>query len=111
VDEPFALIQSDVKDVHAKGSLGTQHTTHLRRQHLPRYQWTACDGRTRMRFLAFSHTLNRTHGLAFLIRVLRWLRAFGVATSVTFQTDWGEELSQRFLMPLGRSPAALPPGA
>jgi len=112
VDEPFALIQSDVKDIHDKGSLGTQHTTHLRRHHLPRYQWTACDGRTRLRFLAFSHTLNSTHGLAFLILVLCWLRAFGVETSVTFQTDWGqefggdnprhvEELSRRFLMPLG----------
>ena len=59
----------------------------LRHHHLPRYQWTACDGRTRLRFLAFRHTLNRTHGLAFLILVLRWLRAFGVETPVTFQTD------------------------
>ena len=112
VDEPFALIQSDGKDIHDKGGLGTQHTTHLRRHHLPRYQWTACAGRTRLRFLAFSHTLNSTHGLAFLILVLRWLRAFGVETSVTFQTDWGqefggdnprhvEELSRRFLMSLG----------
>lgn len=112
VQEPFSLLQTDVKDIHDKGSLGTHRTTHLRRHHLPRYQWTACDGRTRLRFLAFSHTLSSTHGLAFLILVLSWLRAFGVEQTVTFQTDWGrefggdnprhvQELSQRFLAPLG----------
>jgi hypothetical protein len=90
VAEPFGLIQVDVKDIHDKGSLGTRHTTHLRRHHLPRYLWTACAGRTRLRCLAFSRTLSSTHGLAFLlILVLSWLRAFGVKTSVTFQTDLG----------------------
>lgn len=91
VQEPFRLFQTDVKDIHDKGTLGTLRTTHLRRHHLPRYQWTACDGRSRLRFLAFSHTLSSTCGLAFLILVLSWLRAFGVEKSVTFQTDWGRE--------------------
>lgn len=91
VEEPFSLIQVDVKDILDKGALGTKLTTHLQRQHLPRYQWTACDGRTRLRFLAYSHRNNRTNGLAFLILVLMWLRAFGVETPVTFQTDWGQE--------------------
>ena len=112
VQEPFYLLQTDSKDIHDKASLGTQLTTHLGRHHLPRYQWTACDGRTRIRFLAYSHHLNRTNGLAFLILVLLWLRACGVEQKVEFQTDWGQEfggdnptriaqLAKRFLHPLG----------
>ena len=111
VQVPFSLIQTDVKDVLDKGALGSQLTTHLSRSRLPRYQWTACDGRTRLRFLAYSHRINRTNGLAFLILVLLWLRAFDVSTHVTFQTDWGQEfggdnpqqvttLSHQFLKPL-----------
>ncbi len=111
-EQPFALIQADVKDIRDKGSLGTRLTTHLARQRLPRYQWTACDGRTRLRFLAYSHSLSTTHGIAFLVLVLSWLRAWGVQTPVVFQTDWGVEfggdnpqrvldLSARFLAPLG----------
>lgn len=66
----------------------------LRKHHLPRYQWTACDGRTRLRFLAYRHRLNRTHGLAFLVLALLWLRAHGVTNPITFQTDWGQEISE-----------------
>lgn len=120
-DAPFSVIQTDVKDIRDKGSLGTELTTHLGRQRLPRYQWTACDGRTRLRFLAFSHTLSTTHGLAFLLLVLAWLRAWGVETPVVFQTDWGvefggdnpqrvQELSTRFLAPLGGTLCRYPLG-
>ena len=49
VEDPFSLIQTDAKDILDKGALGTERTTHLRRQGLPRYQWTACDARTRLR--------------------------------------------------------------
>jgi hypothetical protein len=112
VKTPFSLIQMDVQDIRVKESLGTQPTTHLRRHHRPRYQWTACAGRTRLRFLAFRQHLNRTCGLAFLLLVLRWLRASGVETLLAFQTDWGQEFggdspqpvagrSRRFLQLLG----------
>lgn len=110
-EEPFSLIQVDGKDIHDKETLGTARTTHLTRCHLPRYQYTACDGRTRLRFLAYAHANNRTNGLAFLILVLAWLRAFGIHTPVAFQSDWGQEfggdnpaqvaeLSARYLQPL-----------
>lgn len=110
-EAPFALVQVDGKDIHDKQALGTRHTTHLKRQHLPRYQWTACDGRTRLRFLAYSYANNSTNGLAFLILVLSWLRAFAIQTPIAFQTDWGQEfggdnpahiaaLSARYLQPL-----------
>jgi transposase len=72
---PFSLIQADVKDVLDKKALGTTLWQHIRRQRLPRYQWTACDGRSRLRFLAYSHRITRTNGMAFLLLVLLWLRA------------------------------------
>jgi len=106
------LLQTDVKDLHDQQALGTARIHHLERAHLPRYQWTACEGRTRLRFLAYSHHLNRTNALAFMILVLQWLRAHGLEAPVIFQTDWGQEfggdnparitaLAQRFLHPLG----------
>ena len=121
VQASLSLLQTDVKDVLDKGALGTRLTTHLSRHHLPRYQWTACDGRTRLRFLAYSLHNNRDNGLAFLILVLMWLRALGAHTQVTFQTDWGQEfggnnpeqvaaLSQRFLAPLDGQLARYPKG-
>jgi putative transposase len=111
VQEPFSLIQTDLKDILDKQALGTALWDHIRKHHLPRYQWTACDGRTRLRFLAYSHTKTSTNGLAFMVLVLLWLRAFGITTTVTFQTDWGEEfggnnpdhiaaLERKFLAPL-----------
>jgi putative transposase len=119
--EPFSLIQVDVKDIHDKKSLGTRHTTHLSRHHLPRYHWTACDGRTRLRFLAYSYTLNSTCGLTSLLLILLWLRGFSVECAVVFQTDWGmefggdnpqhvEEWNQRFLAPVGGALRRYPKG-
>jgi transposase-like protein len=121
VEDPFSLLQTDVKEILDKGALGTRITTHLARQHLPRYQWTACDGRTRLRFLAYSHRITRTNGLAFTILCTMFLRALGYDGPVTFQTDWGQEfggdnpdrvaaLSRQFLHPLGAQLARYPKG-
>ena len=54
VDRPFPLAQVDTKDILDKGTLGTKRWTHIWRKRLLRYQWTYLDGRTRLRFLAFS---------------------------------------------------------
>ncbi len=120
-DAPFVLWQVDVKEVPDKRALGTQVVTYWRRRRLPPYQWTACEGRTRLRFLAYSFALNRTNGLAFLLLVTLWVRAHGVATPLTFQTDWGQEfggdnpeqvhaLSEQFLAPLDARLARYPKG-
>ena len=108
---PFCLLQVDVKDIHDKAALGTLLTTHLQRHLLPRFQYTACDGRTRMRFLAYAYHNNRTNGLAFLLLVTLWLRALGIDNPISLQTDWGQEfggdrpdhiaqLSIRYFQPL-----------
>jgi transposase len=39
-EEPFTLIQADVKDIYDKGTLGTALWDHLRTHRLPRYPWT-----------------------------------------------------------------------
>lgn len=120
-DEPFALFQTDAKDIHDKGALGTERCHHLTRQGLARYQWTACDSRTRLRFLAYSHRLTQDSGIAFMILVLLWLRAHGITRPVQFQTDWGSEfggnnpdkiqrLQAQFLAPLGGSLCRYPLG-
>lgn len=121
VDDPFSLLQTDVKHILDKGALGTVITTHLTRKHLPRYQWTACDGRTRLRLLAYSHTITRTNGLAFTLLCTLFLRALGLECPITFQTDWGQEfggdnpeqvaaLSAKFLEPLNAQLARYPKG-
>ena len=110
-DLPFSLVQMDTKDIHDKSALGTRLCHHLVTSHLPRFQWTACEARSRLRFLAYSHHLTQDNGLAFAILCLLWIRGHGFSGLVQFQTDWGIEfggdnpdhvaaLSQRFLSPL-----------
>jgi len=88
--EPFTHIQADVKDIYDKGALGTERWDHLRTHRLPRYQWTFLESRTRLRLLAFSREISTRHGMAFLSLAVSWLRACGVQTEMTLQTDWGE---------------------
>lgn len=112
--EPFSLVQADVKDVHDKATLGTERTTHLGRANLPRYQWTFLEGRSRLRFLAYSRRLTRDCGVAFLWLCLQWLARWGARPEgpVQVQTDWGEEfggdnperieqLNRKYFRPLG----------
>jgi len=115
-DQPLAFFQVDVKDTLDKKALGTRLWQHFHRLHLPRYQFTFCDARTRLRFLLFADQLNRTNGLAAIIIVLLWLRAHNVQHQIIFQTDWGQEfggnnpqqiatLEKRFLPPRGQTRA------
>jgi hypothetical protein len=112
----------DVKDIRDKRALGTALCDHLAKRGLPRYQWTAVDGLTRLRAACGrSHRINRSNGLAFLALILLHLRALGIDRKVTFQTDWGQEfggdnpeqvaqLSAKFLAPLGGELSRYPKG-
>jgi putative transposase len=119
--EPFTLIQADVKAIYDKGTLGTERWDHLRKHRLPRYQWTFLESRTRLRLLAFSREISTLHGMAFLSLAVSWLRLCGVPTEMTIQTDWGEEwggsnpdkiarLEAEFLRPLGAQLGRIPLG-
>jgi len=83
-ERPFALVQVDVKDILDKGTLGTKLWDHIRKKGLPRYHWTFLEGRTRLRFLAWSRE-------RFLTLAMFWLRAFGIEGEVALQTDWGKQ--------------------
>lgn len=58
---------------------------------LPIYQWTIVDVKTKVRFLAWSHSLNSFFGLKFLEFVIVWLRAHQVQTKINVQFDGGSE--------------------
>ena len=81
-EEPFRLAQVDTKDILDKGTLGTKLWDHLRKHRLLRYQWTFLEGRTRFRFLAYSHRLSVVNGLCFVVLVMSWLRAWGIDVEV-----------------------------
>lgn len=119
--KPFSLVQVDVKDIRDAKTLGPERVSHLQRFRLPRYQWTCLEGRTRLRFLAFSHQLTQTNALGFVGLVLFWLRAHGITQKVEWQTDWGSEwggesprkldrLNARIFEPLGAKLVRFPLG-
>ncbi|MEM3658250.1 MAG: helix-turn-helix domain-containing protein [Candidatus Hadarchaeum sp.] len=119
--KPFALVQVDMKDILDKATLGTALWDHLRKTGLPRYQWTFLEGRTRLRFLAWSREVTQTHALCFVGLALLWLRAHGIGEEVVVQTDWGAEfggynprkiaaLQQRYFASLGARLARIPLG-
>ncbi|MCL0091974.1 helix-turn-helix domain-containing protein, partial [Dehalococcoidales bacterium] len=121
VDEPFSLAQVDTKDILDKGTLGPKRWTHLLKRKLPRYQWTYLEGKSRLRFLAYSHELSLANGLCFMFLVMLWLRRYGIDSEVVWQTDWGEEfggsnpeklalLEERYYRPLGARLARIPKG-
>jgi len=61
------------------------------RNNLPKYQFTAIDVKTRLRFIAYAHNLSFSNGLAFMLLVEAWLRSFGVKQRGFFQTYNGTE--------------------
>lgn len=117
----YWLAQVDVKDILDKGALGKELCEQVKRQRLPRYQYTFCEARTRLRFLAYGHELHQSNVLFFVYLVMRWLRGFGITEQVVWQTDWGEEfggsnpeklmqLQQQYFAPLGAQLARYPKG-
>jgi len=121
LEKAFSLAQVDTKDILDKGALGTKLWTHMLRKRLPRYQWTFCEGKTRLRFLAYSRELSLVNGLCFTFLVMLWLKRHGIDSEVVWQTDWGEEfggsnpeklamLEEKYYEPLGAHLARIPKG-
>ncbi len=65
-ERPFFLAQVDLKDVLDKGTLGTELWDWMGKRKPPRYQWTFLEGRTRLRFLAWSFGPTLTNALRFM---------------------------------------------
>ncbi len=120
-EKPFTLAQVDVKDVPDKGALGTNRWDHRAKRRFSRYLWTFLEGRTRLRFLAWSHEITLTNGLCFMGLGMRWVRGHGIGGELVWPTDWGEEfggsnpqklhrLQERYYAPLGARLARIPLG-
>ena len=119
---PFEFWQIDAKHIADQSALPKDAYAAIFRNKLPQYQFTAIDIKTRLRFIAYAHSLSFANGLAFMLLVASWLRAFGVNRHMFFQTDNGMEfggkassrkrhMMQSFIFdPLNVSLLNIPPG-
>jgi transposase len=97
---PLQHFQIDLKVIRDQKSLPWATYQHIQKYRLPPYQWTAIDPYTKTKFLAYSYEKSFSNGLTFMLLIHLWLRSFGIAHQLFFQTDWGEEFG-------GKSPAKL----
>ncbi len=115
------LIQMDTKDVIDKKTLGTKRWDYYRKSGFPRYQWTALEGRSRLRIIGYSKRLSVTNGIGFMILVVTLFRLNGIKGRIEIQTDWGgefggdsvkriAEINERYLNPLGAKLVRIPKG-
>ncbi|MCG0278631.1 MAG: integrase, partial [Thermanaeromonas sp.] len=89
--KPLQFWQIDTKYIADQHALPLEAYAAILRNKLPKYQFTAIDIKTRLRFIAYATELNFKNGLTFLLLLAYWLRAFGVIDHLFFQTDNGEE--------------------
>lgn len=89
----FEQLQYDTKKIADQHALPKEIYDKFKSQklHLPQYQWTIVDAKTKTRFLAWSHTLTAWYGLQFLQLVILWLRAHGIQGTITAREDGGVE--------------------
>ena len=88
----FEHLQYDVKHIVDKHALPKDiYDKFSLSKELPIYQWTVQDAKTRVRFLAYSHSLSSFFGQRFLLFVIVWLRAHGVFSKIHVQFDGGNE--------------------
>lgn len=88
----FERLQYDTKEITDKHALPSDiYEKFSKNPSLPVYQWTIVDTKTRIRFLAWSHSLSSLFGLKFLEIVVFWLRSWGIHTKIQVQFDGGSE--------------------
>ena len=88
---PLEHFEVDLKEIYDQSTLSEETIQHAQSIHIPPYQWTAIDIKTRIRFLSYSYEKTFSNGLAFMLTILYFLRMMGIEHQTTFQTDNGEE--------------------
>lgn len=88
---PLEFWQIDAKFIADQFALPSEAYAAIYKNNLPQYQFTAIDIKTRLRFIAYAHSLSFSNGLSFMLLVESWLRSFGVKHKIFFQTDNGSE--------------------
>ena len=90
--EAFQFLQYDTKDILDKKALPKIiYDKFKNNNQLPKYQWTIVDAKTKIRFLAWSHSLSSFFGFSFLNLAISWIRSHGVQTKINIQMDMGGE--------------------
>lgn len=91
---PFDQMEMDTKEILDKGTLPEGTYQYVKESYfIPKYQWTIIDVLTRMRFLAWSYSLDWSCGRVFGKVVIWWLRLFGFRNEITIWTDGGVEFN------------------
>ena len=87
---PFEQGQIDTKYIDDFGALGKM-VFRLRRYNLPLYQWTYICAKTKIKFHAYSYTLDCQFSVIFITFIVLWLRSCGIKTEINLQGDNGSE--------------------
>ena len=88
----FEHLQYDTKTIADKHSLPQEIYWKFKNDKtLPKYQWTIIDAKTKIKFLAWSYSLNSFLGFKFLEFAIVWLRAHGIQAQINIQLDGGAE--------------------
>ena len=90
--EAFEYLQYDTKKIADLHALPAKiYWKFKNNPELPVFQWTIVDAKTKVRFLAWSHSLDSFFGLKFLEWTIVWLRAHNVPMKINIQFDGGSE--------------------
>ena len=88
---PFSELQVDTKYILDQKALPESVYNHIKKYNLPIYEYNAIDAKTRMRFTAYSYSLNSTFGSMFIMLVILWLRFHNVKNKIRIRVDNGTE--------------------
>jgi len=88
----FEFLQYDTKKITDMHALPLDIYQKFKfNKELPVFQWTIVDAKTKIRFLAWSHSINSFYGMKFLEFVIVWLRSHNMRTKINVQFDGGAE--------------------
>lgn len=91
---PFEQAEIDTKDILDKNTLPLRVYEYLQQSDfIPQYQWTFTEPVTRIRFLAWSYSLDWGCGQVFGRIVIWWLRVFGFYNDIILWSDGGTEFN------------------
>ena len=100
---PFEQCQLDTKEIADAGALPEDVYNHFLGLHLPRWQWTFIDVRTRIRFLAWSYQRTWGCGQVFVSMIRWWLASFGFTWPTVIRIDGGTEWHANYQRAFERS--------
>jgi transposase len=88
----FEHLEIDTKEIADKRTLPKEIYKYLLESNfIPKYQWTAIEPITKIRFLAWSYSKGWSCGQVFVKMIVWWLRLFGFNRKMTLWSDGGVE--------------------